>query len=1517
MKKQQNYPLLADLFNALESEGFLISMDMLLRVQSILESKGKEFKSNPENLKLILSPIIAKSDVEQKKFNRIFDFWISQIQSDNSPPTFPLTNTTTLKPAKVKLQTIIIVTIISAVFFLSAFIFSSYYFDKFQEFEQPKFKKTQPKDLKSDCPETEKPPSSFSVSNTQANVGDSISFTIGPEVEQLKENLLFYWYMGNGDSISTNQNTIIHSFQQPGVYLTFLVVSYKNTEYCFSLSQQYIQILHPDSKIPLPELAYLKPVLDPQPYTDQYNWLKALAGLLIYLISLVSLSSVWLWYKKLKQNVLETAKAILIQKSKEEELANAKGGTGAPFNLVFTSQNQHIEVVQEIYDVSNALRQRQLADIKRLDLNGTIYQTIRAGGLPKMSFRFLSIPTEYLVLIDHTNRNDHRAQLFESWIDTMAFENVHIVKFFFRHDPRICWNKEIPDGIPIESLFQKYHKHRLIVMSNADYLLEPYRSTLKEWVPVCFEGWEKKVLVTPVEPVEWSYQEKLLSQIFTVVPANKHGQFAIANLFSSDETIGYDKLKTHFSNSSISLPVPVYSNHSEDILDKDAFINYLTIYDDEGRANTDLYLLLCASAVYQPLTWEITLSIAKALADNGLIQKHTLAYENLLRLFNLPWMQEGKIPEEIRRQLESELQQNSVAELIVRQTIIQQLDSLNLPPNSLALRKKQQQLSIQHSATETALVNAQSNLNQKLFHKNSDSDYLFNQSTTIPGVKAIGEETDPVKANDILQKISNWFEKRFKENQDQRSDTLQLDLLVSQELKNRNQWVITLAQVKNGWMSIKQWSAINYLTFIVAFGLWASTLSLTSKVTANKENALLNNTGVKAFERNETDSALSLFNQAYLLDTSYYYARINLALINYRIGLNSYYTGETEAAISKFHNVAHLSSGSDMGLFALHHIGVLQFRIGAVDSAQIYYERIMSLDSNLYYRFIPNLSTLLGKKILDDQSFPPRQSAFTASIGEPRGMAFSIDDNFLLSGSKGNEAVLFTIPNLQPVYQLQGHSAPVWSFTFSPDMNFALTGSFDHKAMIWDVNQQYQNGFVFESHSDVILSTAFSPNSLVFATASIDKTAKLWDIESQKLLHTFNKHTTPVWAVAFSPDGTMLVTASADGQIYVWDVTTYSEITGFSQSEIGVMSIEFSPTGKILATGSNDGKIILRQIPSFEIVSTLTAEYSDGVSSLSFSPDGKLLIAGGAAIPISIYLYDNDKTEGDYIIGPNYQQTETDPVEGTVYLFDVEANRVQHTFGGAKAAFSNNGQFIAIAHNKHIELHYTGLYSNLQTDLCKNTKCGSNGNCNPNTGICECLNGYTGENCEIPPNGRNLCEGIDCGRNGNCVDGRCQCRNGYTGNRCQTPPAATNLCRNINCGENGYCNPQTGKCVCKNGYTGDKCQTPPPATNTQQNNSQSQQQEMIQNIKNSYKFDFVSSAFSERMLLVRNGGKWFYLNEQGNPAISGAYFDEAENFNNGRAKVKQYGYTFYIDKSGFCLDNCPNDPRVNNNQSGK
>eukprot|EP00045_Choanoeca_perplexa_P018355 m.288946 g.288946 ORF g.288946 m.288946 type:complete len:1551 (-) comp17791_c0_seq4:905-5557(-) len=101
--------------------------------------------------------------------------------------------------------------------------------------------------------------------------------------------------------------------------------------------------------------------------------------------------------------------------------------------------------------------------------------------------------------------------------------------------------------------------------------------------------------------------------------------------------------------------------------------------------------------------------------------------------------------------------------------------------------------------------------------------------------------------------------------------------------------------------------------------------------------------------------------------------------------------------------------------------------------------------------------------------------------------------------------------------------------------------------------------------------------------------------------------------------------------------------------------------------------------------------------------------------------------------------------------------------------------------------------------LCATCGCLNGGTCNSITQQCQCINGFSGQYCQINCTRDDRCSGHgECNRESIT----CECDEGYAGSDCSVPCNAT-----TDCNGRGTCNPLSGKCSCI-GFSGPNCQTP-------------------------------------------------------------------------------------------------------------
>ena len=217
---------------------------------------------------------------------------------------------------------------------------------------------------------------------------------------------------------------------------------------------------------------------------------------------------------------------------------------------------------------------------------------------------------------------------------------------------------------------------------------------------------------------------------------------------------------------------------------------------------------------------------------------------------------------------------------------------------------------------------------------------------------------------------------------------------------------------------------------------------------------------------------------------------------------------------------------------------------------------------------------------------------------------------------------------------------------FSPDSTRIVTGDWDGKITLWDINTAA--ALSTYTHKGYVNSITFSPTGQFIATGSRDATAILWDVKTKTVCSTIT-HQGSVTSTTFSPDGTLLATSSRDATATLWDIdaeeirwtfthekqersVTFDSdhVETFNMGGIGYTA--FSPDGKYFATVGQrmDYSTALWDVETGEQLWCVTHEKQ--IDTVAFSPDGTsmatyykddtvsvLRVADGILIPRAIH----------------------------------------------------------------------------------------------------------------------------------------------------------------------------------------------------------------------------------------------------------------------------------------------------------
>jgi formylglycine-generating enzyme required for sulfatase activity len=289
------------------------------------------------------------------------------------------------------------------------------------------------------------------------------------------------------------------------------------------------------------------------------------------------------------------------------------------------------------------MRRRSATDTLRLDLPRSIRATAEKGGMPAFQFRAQTQPVDYLLLIDRQSTQNHRAQLFDAVFKAMQAQELHIERFFYDSDIRVCFNEAYPDGLRLADISQRYGQARLIVVGTGLQLIHPANARLEPWAEV-FKNWPARALFTPKPTDDWGRAERRLSELFNLFPATLQSLgFWVEELEHGDDA-RFERWRERVQDA----PAAIYQPDDEHPLPM------LLL-----QLPRELVHWVAACAIYPSLHWDLTLWLGRRLSKSSRLGKSdfesgtepTVNLDNLLKIFRIRWFVQGQIPQTARAAL--------------------------------------------------------------------------------------------------------------------------------------------------------------------------------------------------------------------------------------------------------------------------------------------------------------------------------------------------------------------------------------------------------------------------------------------------------------------------------------------------------------------------------------------------------------------------------------------------------------------------------------------------------------------------------------------------------------------------------------------------------------------------------------------------------------------------------------------------------------------------------------------------
>lgn len=290
----------------------------------------------------------------------------------------------------------------------------------------------------------------------------------------------------------------------------------------------------------------------------------------------------------------------------------------------------------------------------------------------------------------------------------------------------------------------------------------------------------------------------------------------------------------------------------------------------------------------------------------------------------------------------------------------------------------------------------------------------------------------------------------------------------------------------------------------------------------------------------------------------------------------------------------------------------------------------------------------------------------------------------------------------------EGHIGSIRSVDISSDGTYALSGAYDSRMVLWDV-QRGELVRTYRAHRDWVTKVQFNPDSRYALSASGDSTLILWDLvehDAQDWRVQLDDNTL-LRALSLNPEGTQVFVGGSDGMVRVYDAQDGQLESSFQTPLNAINALAVHPSGAFLAVAGRDGRLLRYDLPSGTLSleydlprDALTRAHSAPIWQIAYSDDGQVLVSTSGNIQVSaqrlsdiaVSVWDADANERLAVHGAHRAPVRALAIspqgeiasggdDGTLYLWNWRTNDLRlfyETTGSLRAlAFSADGTQLA------------------------------------------------------------------------------------------------------------------------------------------------------------------------------------------------------------------------------------------------
>lgn len=247
----------------------------------------------------------------------------------------------------------------------------------------------------------------------------------------------------------------------------------------------------------------------------------------------------------------------------------------------------------------------------------------------------------------------------------------------------------------------------------------------------------------------------------------------------------------------------------------------------------------------------------------------------------------------------------------------------------------------------------------------------------------------------------------------------------------------------------------------------------------------------------------------------------------------------------------------------------------------------------------------------DDAAIPKKQ--WENAVQGLYSATLSDNGNYALVGSINHGASLWDMQRGERLFNWnhkRGEYTGITATAISPDNKYAATA--DRRTIVlWEL--QSGRSVRFWSAPGDVLSIALTANGDYALLGLTDYTAVIFDVKNGGIKQTFH-HRGKVRSVALNRDATLALTGSDDRTAKLWDIRSGKELRAW-QHDNQLLTTELSRSGKYAFTAAQADSAMIWDTASGKMVRAMPIKKGPYIAGSSytaarFSDDGKRLLTG-------------------------------------------------------------------------------------------------------------------------------------------------------------------------------------------------------------------------------------------------------------------------------------------------------------------